>query len=91
MIDSQDLEILHEIAFRNRRETAELESKFLLTRRQITYSIKKINDLLSDSEELIKVSGSELKINSQAEKHLQNYLLKMEFFRMFITQKKIVG
>lgn len=80
MIDSQDLEILHEIAFRNRRETAELESKFLLTRRQITYSIKKINDLLSDSEELIKVSGSELKINSQAEKHLQNYLLKMEFF-----------
>lgn len=80
MIDSQDLEILHEIAFRNQRDTAELESKFLLTRRQITYSIKKINDLLSDSEELIKVSGSELKINSQAEKHLQNYLLKMEFF-----------
>ncbi|MGJ0866405.1 BglG family transcription antiterminator [Enterococcus raffinosus] len=80
MIDSQDLEILHEIAFRNRRETAELESKFLLTRRQITYSIKKINDLLSESEELIKVSGNELRINGQAEKHLQNYLLKMEFF-----------
>lgn len=80
MIDSQDLEILHEIAFRNQRDTAELESKFLLTRRQITYSIKKINDLLSDSEELIKVSGNELRINGQAEKHLQNYLLKMEFF-----------
>ena len=80
MIDSQDLEILHEIAFRNRRETAELESKFLLTRRQITYSIKKINDLLSESEELIKVSGNDLRINGQAEKHLQNYLLKMEFF-----------
>ena len=75
MIDSQDLEILHEIAFRNRRETAELESKFLLTRRQITYSIKKINDLLSESEELFKVSGNELRINGQAEKHLQKKIV----------------
>lgn len=81
MIDSQDLAILHEIAFRNQRDTAELESKFLLTRRQITYSIKKINEVLSDSnKELIKVSSNELKINHQAEKQLQTYLLKMEFF-----------
>lgn len=81
MIDSQDLAILHEIAFRSQRDTTELESKFLLTRRQITYSIKKINEVLSDSnKELIKVSSNELKINHQAEKELQTYLLKMEFF-----------
>lgn len=28
MIDSQDLSILHKIAFRNQKSTAELESKF---------------------------------------------------------------
>ena len=81
MIDSQDLSILHEIAFRNQRSTAELESKFLLTRRQITYSIKKINELLSEgNQDLVKVASSELILNSRIEKYLQNYLLKMEFF-----------
>ncbi|MDU5335185.1 BglG family transcription antiterminator [Enterococcus sp.] len=89
MIDSQDLAVLHEIAFRNQRDTAELESKFLLTRRQITYSIKKINEVLSDSnKELIKVSSNELKINHQAEKELQTYLLKMEFFSDVYHSKK---
>lgn len=81
MIDSQDLAILHEIAFRNQRDTEDLESKFLLTRRQITYSIRKINDVLSNgNNDLITVCSNELKLDSEAEKELQTYLLKMEFF-----------
>lgn len=81
MIDSQDLSILQEIAFRDQRNTAELERKFLLTRRQITYSIKKINELLSEgNQELVKVSSSELILDNKIQKYLQNYFLEMEFF-----------
>lgn len=81
MIDSQDLSILQEIAFRDQRNTADLERKFLLTRRQITYSIKKINELLSEgNQELVKVSSSELILDNKIQKYLQNYFLKMEFF-----------
>ena len=74
MIDSQDLSILQEIAFRDQRNTADLERKFLLTRRQITYSIKKINELLSEgNQELVKVSSSELILDNKIQKYLQNY------------------
>lgn len=88
MIDSQDLSILHEIAFRNQRSTAELERKLLLTRRQITYSIKKINELLfEDNQNLVKVSSDKLILDSRIEKTLQNYLLKMNFSDVYHSKE----
>lgn len=81
MIDNQDLAILHEIAFRNERSAEELEGKLSLTRRQLTYSVKKINEILFDGQQsAIKVSNSFLVLSSQSEKYLQKYLLETNFF-----------
>lgn len=81
MIDNQDLCILHEIAFRNIKSTTELEHRLQLTRRQVTYSIKKVNELLTEyDQDLIRTTNNDLILISEVKQFLQNYLLKTEFF-----------
>ncbi|EOH97652.1 BglG family transcription antiterminator [Enterococcus pallens] len=81
MIDNQDLAILHEVTFRNERSLEELEKKFALTRRQLTYAIKKINEILMDNQQTeIRITGSSLSLAREAERYLQKYLLELEVF-----------
>lgn len=81
MIDNQDLAILHEVTFRNERSLKELEKKFKLTRRQSTYAIKKVNEILNDNHQKeIQITGNNLILKKEAEQYLQKYLLEIAVF-----------
>ncbi|WP_265459383.1 BglG family transcription antiterminator [Enterococcus sp. HY326] len=89
MMDNQDLVILHEITFRNERTIENLETKLAMSKRQITYALKKVNELLNEnSQEEICTSGSKLLISTASENFLQNYLLKSSIFEEIYHSKK---
>lgn len=86
MIDSQDLSILHDIAFRNRRSIERIGSEEL-TRRQVLYSINKINTYILGGKELIKVNAETIEMSDKTEKILQKYIFSPEFFSEIFHSK----
>lgn len=78
MIDNQYLAILHEVTYKKERSISKLTGKYALSKRQVTYALKKINDILSESREKpITVLGDEVVMHQESELYLQEYLLRI--------------
>lgn len=81
MIDNEDFKILNEIIFRKERSLSKLEDNYGMTRRQIIYTLEKINAVLSDNKlEKISISGSFILIDDTSNKFLEIYLINSEMF-----------
>lgn len=77
MIDDQDVAILCEITFRKVRTLQRLEENFRLSRRQIIYTITKINKVLRENkQEVLRVTGDTVHVSSITDHYLQEYLLE---------------
>lgn len=88
-MDNQDLAILHEIIFRKEKNIEHLRHKFSMSKRQILYSIKKVNELLHENfQQTIVTSGKIILVPIQSEIFLQNYLLKSNIFDDIYYSKK---
>lgn len=88
-MDNQNLEILYEIVFRHQRNISKLEKIFSMSKRQISYALKKINNLLNENDyQKILLYKEQVLIDKSSEKFLQKYLLKSNIFEEVYYSKK---
>lgn len=81
MIDSQDFAILSEIIFRRERSIPNIEQAHHMSRRQVSYTIKKINCYLEDaSVKKILLSGDYVFVDKDSNTFLEQYLIQSQLF-----------